>query len=156
MRYILITLLGLFLFACSDDKDTMSLEDQKREIFNALMGKWEFNRLAKDPEFKNLLSLENKPEAINGAYLEFRRDTTYRDVVPLGHMDNIKKFSIDEPLNEDETNLYINFGRYGDGAHIVPDCGYPDAQFYTYTDSTLVFKIRYNQKNAYSEFKRIN
>lgn len=151
MRYILITLLGLFLFACSNDKDTMSLEDQKREIFNAIMGKWQFNRLAKDPEFKNLMELEENPEAINGAFLEFRKDSTCHDIVPIAMVNTISKFYI----SEFEDNLYVNFERIGKGAHIVPDCGYPAAQFYTYTDSTLVFKIRYNQKNAYSELKRI-
>lgn len=160
MRKVLYVLLGLFLFACSDDKDTMSLEEEKEDVLNTIIGRWQFSRMASDPEFKNLIEVE-QTECNKGDYSEFNKDSTAIEHHCVDDHIFINKgsFEIGSNTGSSETpylhtkfyiytkGMGLSFGQQGGRSGRV--------DIYSYTKDTFIF-CDYNEFGyKYYEFKRI-
>lgn len=160
MKKIFIILLSIFTFyACSDDNnndDKKITKQEKEKIFNALLGKWQFSRIAMDADFKDLMRIE-EPLSKEDSYILFRADSTYEDAVPYFDRLVTDKFEIRSEMYGDIEYPYIYFNK---GACIVPDCEYNGSKLYSYTDTTLIFYQRYDilqqvNNDQFIEFKRI-
>lgn len=154
MRYILITLLGLFLFACSDDKDTMSLEDQEKEIFDAILGRWQFSRASNTADFTNLINIEQS-DCNRESYVEFHSNYSANNRYCTKSNIVIKDEGSFEIGFDDSDmpfiylkNVALTYGEHGYlGAHPI----------YQYAKNTFVF-YHYDYKEkiyTYLEYKRI-
>lgn len=158
MKYILLLITACLLAAsCSkEDHDPYDVNDPKA-VFNALIGKWEFSRMSKDPNFKDTIPMW-KPIYRPGSYFEFFADGTFRDVVPNMDVDVTGNFKVyvDQEYGSD---MYID--ALHDCVHFVPDLGYQGIKVYSFTDSTFVFDDYYDDKNGnlksghFIEIKRI-
>lgn len=160
MNKILIGLFCIiFCLACSkdDDKTPNQINDKEKEkVFNALLGKWQFTRIAMDSDFTKLTSIK-EPQSKDGSYLQFNLDSTYIDAVPYFHRLITGKFEI---TSEKDGDIEYSYIRFENGACVIPSCEYRGGKLYSYTDSTLIFRERYNMfqhtdSDEFIEFKRI-
>lgn len=167
MKKLFILIFLLSLLSCSkDEPDVLSAKYSKQEIFNAVVGTWKFNRLAYDPEFKNIKKIAAK-DCTEYDRTIFKKDGTMTRTFVEGCTD----------LTPNRVgNFYIRIGGYyendTEGTYVITEnCGAFLAPGLTYvgtlplvnfTDSTLVFgRVRFleddgnDEFNLYSELKRV-
>lgn len=155
MKTYFTLLIGcLIFFSCSDD-DPYG-EKAIQNAFNAVIGKWEFSRIASDPEFKNILELE-RPEYQKGSYIEFYSDSTYKDFVAYDNEILVGTFEIQKRYDNNMPYLCLKVEEVSNEAiHLIPDCSHSYGEIYKYTDQILVFYLPYDHWYVYAELKRIN
>lgn len=157
MKQILILILTFSLFACSKDEKSNTLSSQKSEkdIFNAVIGTWIFNRMGYDPEFKKVKEIEADSCAFRD-YTIFRNDRTSTAISGCFNNERTGTFFIQfGGYSETDTNIHIRTNN--SGLRLVPGMGEANgAVLYSYTDSTLVFTgFIYEGVEMYSELKRV-
>lgn len=161
MKKILILALLLSLFAC-DKNDNLSAKYSKEEILNAVAGTWKFNRLAYDPEFKNILKIPTGTCKID-AYITLNKNETFTST--MVYCDSIKSIEEGTLAIDINKNSEVYIWPLSGGLALTPNTMYNGPQpLYSFTDSTLIFSeaVYYSKEETendkyhlYSELKRI-
>lgn len=156
MRKIFILLIGCtLLLSCSKDEKTQ--EEKERDIFNILIGKWQFSRMAWDIEFKEILTDEEFIEIVEvpledcdkNNYIEFFPDLSLLNKYGCGSKEDIYGY------------FEITHDREGPVLHVSGEGGLIISSHFSYggylsipITTENIFVIHY--ANEYIEFKRID
>ena len=117
MKKIFIILLScLLVVSCSKDEKTQ--EEKEKDIFNMLIGKWQFSRMAWDIEFKEILTEEEFSEIIERPMQDCDKDNY---IEFLSNSKVINKYGCEY---EDELGFFeITFDREGPVLHVSGNAG---------------------------------
>lgn len=161
MRKIFVILISCLL-AVSCSKDEKTQEEKGQDIFNMLIGKWQFSRMAWDAEFKEILTDEEFIE-IAGAPIQDCDKDNYIEFFPNSSV--INKFGCNNAEDEfgyfeitffDEKPFLNLSGKAGlfISSHII----YAGSRsLISITRNTFIILFHYNKDRAcYVEFKRID
>ena len=150
MRKIFILLIGCtLLLSCSKDEKTQ--EEKERDIFNILIGKWQFSRVAKDAEFKEIIEIEME-DCDKYNYVEFSLDSCCISRFGCDRKDMSGKFEI--TFYNEEALLCLSEGAgIALAASQIAYGGY--LPLLSINKNTFILAINYYTMN-YIEFKRID
>ena len=162
MKKLFILILLFSLFSCEKDDDPTTLSDKysKQEIFNAVIGTWKFNRLAYDPEFKNIENVTYE-ECGRNNYTIFESDSTLTCIRHCGREELVEEgtfyIQVGDPVSKNNVRIITE----KNGIVLAPNVQYVNPIIYNYTDSTLIFSnviycsAQGDIPNMYSELKRV-
>lgn len=146
------------LLAISCSKDEKTQEEKERDIFNMLIGRWQFSRMAWDAEFKEILTDE---EFIEIAELPLQDCDKYNYIEFFPDLSLLNKYGCE---NKEDRYGYFEIAHdregpvlhvYGEGGLIISS----HLSYGGYLSITIIteniFVIHY-ANDYYIEFKRIN
>ncbi len=161
MKKLILLVLLFSTFSCAkDEPKPFSEQHTEQEIFNALIGTWQANRLSYDEDFKQIeyteydscwkkyhitFTIDSVAETLAGCTGSHSQGTFYVQKQQLNGSENIKI-----KLQQDLI-IYLSPTTYHTGGIVLHNC----------TDTTLIFSGASLEKDEgsidhlYSEFKRV-
>ena len=162
MKKIIILILIFAFFSCDkDEPDTLNAKYSKEEILSVITGTWKFNRLAYDPEFKNIKEV-TFPNCHVDAYTIFTKQETFTSY--MRYCDSItttEEGKLAIVIEDSEIHILP----LSVGIALTPTVRYHGPiPLYSFTDSTLVFseavyyskdETECDEYHLYSELNRV-